>query len=107
MGIMQVSRDMTDYTTALEMADLLLGSSALGASEQAEVAFTKALALNATGKGEEAVEIWEKLAKDPETLNGTKSALYLAQYHFDKGQNDKALTPTRPTTTGSPEDSYS
>ena len=90
MGIMQVSRDMTDYTTALEMADLLLGSSALGASEQAEVAFTKALALNATGKGEEAVEIWEKLAKDPETLNGTKSALYLAQYHFDKGQNDKA-----------------
>lgn len=91
MGIMQVSRDMTDYTTALEMADLLLGSSALGASEQDEVAFTKALALNATGKGEEAVEIWKKLAKDPETLNGTKSALYLAQYHFDKGQNDKAL----------------
>ncbi len=91
MGIMQVSRDMTDYATALEMADLLLGSSALGASEQSEVAFTKALSLSATGKGDEAVEIWEKLAQDPETLNGTKSALYLAQYHFDKGQTDTAL----------------
>ncbi len=91
MGIMQVSRDMTDYATALEMAELLLGSSALGASEQGEVAFTKAMSLNATGKGEEAVEIWEKLAQDPETLNGTKSALYLAQYHFDNGNREKAL----------------
>lgn len=91
MGIMRVSRDMADNATALEMANLLLDSSALGANEKGEVAFTKALALSETGKGEEATAIWEELAKEPETLNGTKSALYLAQYHFDNKQTETAL----------------
>lgn len=91
MGIMRVSRDMTDYDTSLEMADLLLGSSSLGAADKDEVEFSKALALSASGKGEQAVEIWERLAEEPETLNGTKSALYLAQYYFENGKTDDAL----------------
>lgn len=91
MGIMRVSRDMADNATALEMANLLLDSSAIGANEKDEVAFTKALALSETDRGEEAVAIWEELAKEPETLHGTKSAIYMAQYHFDHKQTEKAL----------------
>lgn len=91
LGIMRLSRDMADYAASLEMADLLLGSSSLGAGDKDEVEFTKANALNATGKGEQAVEIWERLAEEPETLNGTKSAVYLSQYLFENGRTDDAL----------------
>lgn len=91
LGIMRMSRDMSDNDTALSMADMLLESSILGADDKADVAFTKALALSENGREDDAVEIWQQLAADPEQLTGTKSALYLAQYHFDKKQTEKAL----------------
>lgn len=91
LGIMRVSRDMGDNTTALQMADMLLNSPMLGSADKADVAFTKATALSAAGRGAEAVEIWKDLAREPEQLPGTKSAIYMAQYHFDNGQTEKAL----------------
>ena len=74
LGIMRVSRDMGDNATALQMADVLLDSPMLGSTDQADVAFTKALPLSET-----------------QQLTGTKSAIYLAQYHFDNKHTEKAL----------------
>lgn len=91
LGIMRVSRDMGDNATALQMADVLLDSPMLGSTDKADVAFTKALALSETGHGNEAVAIWEELAREPQQLTGTKSAIYLAQYHFDNKHTEKAL----------------
>lgn len=91
MGIMRVSRDLGDNNRVVETADRLLASSALGASGKREVAFTKALALADTGRGAEAVEIWESLSADIDDLYGTKSAFNLAAYHAENKDDAKAL----------------
>lgn len=91
MGIMHVSRDMADNEKVVETADKLLGSSTLGASGREETSFVKAMALADLGRGDEAVAIWRELAANPDELNGTKSAYYLAQYHFDRKQPKEAL----------------
>ncbi len=91
MGIMRVSRDLGDNEKALATADILLESSAMGASGKKEVAFTKALALADLSRGDEAVAIWEELAGDIDDLYGTKSAFNLASYYADKKQDAKAL----------------
>ena len=43
------------------------------------------------GRGDEAVAIWSELAADTDDLTGTKSAYYLARYHYDTKNTDKAL----------------
>ena len=91
MGIMRVSRDMADNEKVVETADKLLASSSLGASGRSETLFMKAMALADLGRGEEATVIWRELSADMDDLTGTKSAYYLAQYHYDKDENDKAL----------------
>lgn len=91
MGIMRVSRDMADNERVVEMADKLLASTSLGASGKSETAFTKAMALADLGRGDEAVAIWSELAADTDDLTGTKSAYYLARYHYDTKNTDKAL----------------
>ena len=88
---MRVSRDMADNERVVEMADKLLASTSLGASGKSETAFTKAMALADLGRGDEAVAIWSELAADTDDLTGTKSAYYLARYHYDTKNTDKAL----------------
>ena len=51
--------------------------------------YVKALALADTGRGSEALELWEKLADDIDDLYGTKSAFNIAEHHAAAG-NDKA-----------------
>jgi len=91
MGIMRVSRDMGDNRRAIETADMLLASSALGASGKREVTYTKALALADTDRENEAMELWEALAEDIDDIYGTKSAFNIAERHSAAGRDKKAL----------------
>lgn len=106
MGIMQVSRDMADNDRVVEMADKLLSSSTLGASGKEATAFVKAMALYDLGRGDESVAIWRELASNPEELNGTKSAYYLAQYHFDHQQAKEALSEVNALIDANPPHNY-
>lgn len=106
MGIMQVSRDMGDNERVIEMADKLLASTSLGASGKSETAFTKAMALSDLGRGDEAVAIWSELAADTDDLTGTKSAYYLALYHFDHNNDKKALSEVNSLIDANPPHDY-
>lgn len=83
MGRLRASRDMGRYDEVIDLADLLLSSSSLGAGQQSEVSFIKAVALSNTGRGDDAVEIWRTLAVNPADLIGAKSLYYMAQYYYD------------------------
>lgn len=91
MGIMRVCRDMGENERAIETADRLLASSALGASGKREVTYVKALALADTGHGTEALELWETLAADIDDIYGTKSAFNIAEHYAGAGNDKKAL----------------
>lgn len=89
-GIMRVARDLGDQQRVIEAADALLASSTLGSEERTEAQFSRALALDLTGKGAEARDIWKELAANTDDLYGAKSAYYLAQSYFDDKQIDEA-----------------
>lgn len=89
-GIMRTARDKADYPRAIAAADALLASSALGSEMRTEVEFTRAFSMSQSGRQSEAAEVWGRLASNPNDLYGAKSAFYLAEYHFDAGNNDLA-----------------
>lgn len=91
MGIMRVSRDMGENEKVIETADLLLTSSALGASGKREVTYLKALALADTGRGAEALDLWNTLAADIADIHGTKSAYNIAAHYAEAGNDTRAL----------------
>ena len=68
----------------------VLANSTASADEEMEARFLRANALRNTGKGSAAVEDWSKLATDPQSLYGAKSAFYLAEYYFDNDKMSKA-----------------
>lgn len=90
LQIMRVARDLGDYSTVIEAADKLLGSSATGGNELSEIHFTHAQALYNLGRVDEADKEWSQLARDLDDLYGAKSAYYMAQGQFDRGLVDKA-----------------
>lgn len=85
LGIMRVARDLGEAETSLAAADKILASSTIGTNERDEVNFSRAIALQQLDRNEEAEAEWEKLAQNPQTLYGTKSAFYLARHYFDAG----------------------
>lgn len=91
-GIMRSGRDLGDHATVIAAADALLASSTLGAEDKNEAIFSKALALDQTGKSAEARELWKTIAPMTDDLYGAKSAYYMAQSYFADGDNDKAKT---------------
>lgn len=91
-GIMRVARDLGDQQRVIEAADALLASSTLGSEERSEAQFSRALALDLSGKGDQARAIWEELAPNTDNLYGAKSAYYLAQSYFDDKKTAEAQT---------------
>lgn len=90
LGIMRVSRDLGQHASVVAAADRLLASSASSSAEITEIRFSRAYALHALDKTDEAVEIWTDLASNPDDLYGAKSAFYLAKHHYDAKQYGKA-----------------
>ena len=96
-GIMNLGVLLGRYDSAIEAADGLLSSSAVGADVQAQAQYTKALALSRQGNTAEAMRLWSALATDPESLYGAMRP---------RLRSTGSSTPTRHTTTGWPADSY-
>jgi TolA-binding protein len=79
VGIMRVARDLGDYSTVIEAADALLASSTLGSEDKNEATFSRALALDNTGKTAEARKLWKSIADNTDDLYGAKSAYYYSE----------------------------
>jgi TolA-binding protein len=90
MGILRIGRDLGRYSEVIGAADRLLASPEVHDAEIAEIRFARAYALAAVDRGEEAVVDWAALASNPDDINGAKSAYYLGQYYYDKGNLKKS-----------------
>lgn len=87
-GQLDAAVQLEMYDDVIRLADLLLGSALGNSGEISEISLMKAMALNSTGREEEAAEIWKELAANPKELAGAKSAVYLGEYYFNR--NDLA-----------------
>ncbi len=85
MGIMRVARDLGRHREVIEAAEALLSSSTVGAAQKNEITFTCANSLNSVGEAAEAEKLWASLASETDDLYGAKSAVYLGQHYYDKG----------------------
>lgn len=92
MGIMRAALDLRRYDDVITVTDKISATSAPGTSEMEEVSFSRAQALDAKGRHNDAYEIWTDLAATPSDVYGAKSAVYMAQSLLDNGQTDKALS---------------
>lgn len=90
LGILRAANDLARYPEVIAAAGEVLANSTASADEEMEARFLRANALRNTGKGSAAVEDWSKLATDPQSLYGAKSAFYLAEYYFDNDKMSKA-----------------
>lgn len=92
LGAMRAARDMGDYPLAAQKADELMNAN-LPDSERftvAEAAFTKACALEAEEKTDQAIEMWQSLAANPAEEFGAKSAYRAAEALYESGKNAAA-----------------
>lgn len=102
LGIMRAARDIGDNGLAGATAETILSSSA-SAPAVSEARFTRALALDADDRTDEAVAIWTELAAAPSELYGAKSAVYAAEALLDQGKAADALKLAQTfTSAGSP-----
>lgn len=90
MGILRIGRDLGRHSEVIGAADRLLASPEVHGAEVAEIRFVRAYALAAVDRGDEAVVDWAALASNPDDVNGAKSAYYLGQYYYDKGNLKKS-----------------
>lgn len=88
-GIMQTAIDLNRYDDVLEATEQLLSSSAVNA-EADQIRFTRAVALDRLGRHDEAYELWTPLSKDPSTLAGSKSAVYMIESLAATGNDSRA-----------------
>lgn len=92
LGAMRAARDLGDYALAAQKADELMNAN-LPESERfslAEAKFTKACALEADDKTDEAIELWQSLAANPAEEFGAKSAFRAAEALFESGKTAAA-----------------
>lgn len=103
LGIMRTARDMGEHATALEAADAILSSSA-GTAAMTEAKYTKASALMASDKPQQAIALWQELAANPSDLYGARSAYEAAAALHETGNDTKALDMAQKLTrSGSPQ----
>lgn len=78
MGLLTTAIELGRPAQALQAADQLLASSASGVDRD-QIEFYRAIALDESGRSEEAWDIWTRLSADPATLYGSKSAVSLIE----------------------------
>lgn len=89
MGLMQTALDLNRYDEVLDVTEQLLSSSAVNA-ETDRIRFARAMALDNKGRSSEAYDLWATLAKDPSTLTGAKSAVYMIESLSRNGNDRRA-----------------
>lgn len=89
--LMRTLRDLGRQDEAGRTADAIIEAASAPDAEIKEAKFTKAKALQAGGKEDEAVEIWKGLAADPADLYGAKSAVEASSALLEAGKTGDAL----------------
>lgn len=89
LGILTTAVELNRYNDALEAADQLLSSTAAN-TDNSEVKFYRATALDRLGRNDEACSVWNELAEDPSTLYGSKSAVSLIESLTSAGKLQQA-----------------
>ena len=98
---MRTARGMGEHSIAEEAADAILASSA-SPSALAEARHTKAAALMASDRTEQAIALWQELAKNPSDLYGARAAYEAATALHETGKDMEALdTALKLTRSGS------
>lgn len=90
LGMLRAASDLGRYNEVITAANSLLSGGVANADEEQEARFYRANAYRNIDKGEDAVNDWKKLAKDPRSVYGAKSAYYLAEYYFNAGNSKVA-----------------
>lgn len=89
MGMLQTAIELDLPAVALEASEKLLSSTASGVDRD-QIEYYRAVALDRSGKTNDAWEIWTRLAGDPATLYGSKSAVALIESLSNAGELDRA-----------------
>lgn len=89
LGVMQTAIDLNRYEEVLDATKQLLASTAANA-ETEQIQFFRGLALDRLGRSDEAYELWGPLSKDPSSLSGSKSAVYMIESLAAAGNDARA-----------------
>lgn len=106
LGMMRTAMELKKWNETLLATDKLLGTSAAGGGTMNEVEFDRALALDRTGHHTEADKIWRRLAKEPESVYGVKSAVYLGESLMQRGKLSEARTVVNNIINAEPSNQY-
>lgn len=90
-GIMRCLAALEQSAELLAVCEELLQESHLSPELQREARHHKTQSLVKLNRSDEAVKDWESLSKDSQTAFGAEARFLLAEYWFEKGNNDKAL----------------
>lgn len=91
MGIMTTAMALGQYSDVVTTADKLLTSTAASESDDTEIRFMRAFALNGLHDYDRAYAEWGELAANMVDINGVKSAYYMGQSQLDRGLISDAL----------------
>lgn len=91
MGILRAARDMGRNDDILATAEKILASSSATGRDLPEVKFIQAGALEQTERSDEALAIWQALARNPENIYGARSAFEITDYYFRSKNYDEAM----------------
>lgn len=92
MGILRAARDMGDFARILSVSQSILNSSAMAGADLPEVKFIRAQALANTDSPQQAMELWQELAKTPANIYGTRAAYEIADALLKEGKLAHAAT---------------
>lgn len=91
LGLMRTAADLGKYAEVVNTADKLLASTASGSTtDMNEIRFMRGMANNSLGNFDKAYADWEELAANMSDIHGAKSAFYMANSQFTRGQIKKA-----------------
>lgn len=90
IGIIRSADALKQYSIVINMADALTASSTVAPDQRSEARYMKGVALDATGKADDAAAIWTDLSKDITDEYGTRAAFSLAEQQFRAGNLKKA-----------------
>lgn len=91
-GIMRCMAAMEQSSELLAICEELLQEPKLSPELQRESRYYKTSALVKLNRSDEALKDWEILAKESQTAYGAEARYLLAEYWFEKGNIDKALS---------------
>lgn len=90
IGIVNTAINIERYAEALAAADALIAGSGLKSDEAMLIKFKRGLALQKLGRIDESEAQWAETADNVDDINGSRSAVYLAQSQLDRGEARKA-----------------